>query len=82
MITKEKKGIRALADFRDNLIDVEILPRLVDGVLVADTIPDATGPPPPPPPSLPPAQSEPVHTGMGEGEESYTEPFIPLSSLE
>ncbi|KAL5567318.1 hypothetical protein UlMin_030482 [Ulmus minor] len=75
------RGIRVVANFRDNLIDVEILPRLVDGVLVANTIPDATGPLPSPPPSLPPAQSEPVHTGTGEGEESYTEPFIPLSSL-
>ena len=74
------RGIRAPTNFRDNLIDSEILHRLVDGVLVADHILDTSGPPPPS--SSPPTQSEHVHIGKGEIEESYTEPFIPLSSPE
>ena len=64
------RGIRVAADFRDNLIDVEIQPRLVDGVLVAYPIPDAAGPPPPPSPPL--GQSKLVHTSTGEGDEGYT----------
>ena len=70
------RWIRAPENFRDNFIDSEIVHRLVDGVLVAAHIPDATDFP------FPPAQFEPVHTGRGEAEEGYTKPFIPLSFSE
>ena len=54
--------IRVPTDLRDNLIDNEIIHKLVEGVLVADHIPVIAGPLLPPPP----AQSEHVRTSMGE----------------
>ena len=69
------RGIIATADLRDDLIDCEILPKLVQGELVADPIPvDAGLPPPPPPPLSPYAQFE-----LIQAEEGYTEPFILVS---
>ena len=49
------RGIVAAADLGDDLVDREILHKLVQGELVADPIPVAAGPPPPPSPH---AQSE------------------------
>ena len=69
------RGIVVAANLRDDLIDREILPKLVQGELVADPIPVADGPPPPLS-SSPHAQSEPV-----QAEEGYTKPFIPVSFL-
>ena len=64
-----------MADLRDNLLDNEIVSRLLHEELVADPIPITACPPPPH------AQSEPEATGMGEAEQGYTEPFIPLCSM-
>ena len=66
------RGINAAADLRDDLIDCEILSKLMQGELVADPIHVATAPLPPPSPH---AQSKPV-----QAEEGYTEPFIPVFS--
>ena len=70
------RGIKYPTNLRDNLIDNEIVPKLLLGEIMADLFPVAANPPPPH------AQSEPEPTSMGEVAQGYTEPFIPLFSPE